>query len=73
MRMLGAASANARSLCSSVMRRTFTPFPGSNANWVTAGPGLISRTLASTLKLDSVSSISRALACRFAVSGATSS
>ena len=50
-----------------------TPFPGSSANCVTAGPGLISRTLASTLKLDSVSSINLALACKFAVSGATSS
>ena len=71
IRMLGAAKASARSFWSSVMRRTLVPIPGSSVNWVTAGPGLISRTRASTLKLVSVSSIRFALAVRSPLSRAT--
>ena len=57
MRMPGAARARARLRSRLVNLLTWTPTPGSMANWVTAGPVFTSRTVASTLNERSVSSI----------------
>ena len=73
MLIVVAASASARSFSSALIRRTGTPAPGSSANCVTAAPGLISRTRASTLKAASVSSMRCALRSSSSRFGSTES